>query len=93
MDINISLENNTPNWYFLYDSANERDFATERDTRTEVAVYAKLPSGLYISTLVGKYNPDWDIAFKEGNLKHIYFIAKTKGDLDTLQMKHISPIE
>ena len=53
----------------------------------------KLPDGFYISTPVGKYNPDWAIAFYEGTVKHIYFVAETKGTLDTLQMNHISPIE
>ena len=50
----------------------------------EVAVYVKLPSGFFISTPIGKYNPDWAIAFHEGDIKHIYFVAETKGTLDTL---------
>jgi type III restriction enzyme len=54
--------------HILYDSTNERDFATELDTRTEVAVYVKLPSGFFISTPVGKYNPDWAFAFMEGSV-------------------------
>ena len=56
--------------YILYDSTNERDFATELDTSKDVAVYVKLPSGFFISTPVGKYNPDWAIAFYEGTVKH-----------------------
>ena len=79
--------------YLLYDSANERDFAQELDTRSEVAIYVKLPSGFYISTPVGRYNPDWAIAFREGSVKHIYFVAETKGTLDTLNFKHITPTE
>jgi type III restriction enzyme len=75
--------------HILYDSTNERDFATELDTRTEVAVYVKLPSGFFISTPVGKYNPDWAIAFKEGSVKHIYFVAETKGSMNSMQLRMI----
>ena len=79
--------------HIVYDSTNERNFATELDVRSEVAVYVKLPNGFYISTPVGKYNPDWAIAFYEGNVKHIYFVAETKGTLDTLKLNHITPTE
>lgn len=79
--------------HVIYDSTNERNFASELDISTDVAVYVKLPSGFYISTPVGKYNPDWAIAFYEGNVKHIYFVAETKGSLDTLHFNHITPIE
>ncbi len=75
--------------HILYDSTNERDFATELDTRTEVAVYVKLPNGFYISTPVGKYNPDWAIAFKEGSVKHIYFVAETKGSMNSMQLRMV----
>ena len=75
--------------HILYDSKGEREFATELDTREEVAVYVKLPSGFYISTPVGKYNPDWAIAFKEGSVKHIYFVAETKGAMSSFQLKKI----
>ena len=53
----------------------------------------KLPSGFFIPTPVGKYNPDWAIAFYEGTVKHIYFVAETKGTNDTLNFKHITPGE
>ena len=75
--------------YLIYDSTNERDFATELDTRNEVAVYVKLPKGFYISTPVGRYNPDWAIAFHEGMVKHIYFVAETKGAMNTMQLRLI----
>lgn len=64
--------------HVVFDSTNERDFAAELDTNTDVAVYVKLPDGFYISTPVGHYNPDWAIAFYEGKVKHIYFVAETK---------------
>lgn len=75
--------------HIVYDSSNERDFATELDTSTDVAVYVKLPDGFYISTPVGKYNPDWAIAFYEGNVKHIYFVAETKGSMSSMQLRLI----
>jgi type III restriction enzyme len=75
--------------HVVYDSKNERDFATELDTRTNVAVYAKLPDGFYISTPVGHYNPDWAIAFYEGTVKHIYFIAETKGSMSSTQLREV----
>ena len=78
----------------IYDSKKEHDFAADLDTSTDVAVYVKLPDGFYISTPIGKYNPDWAIAFYEGEVKHIYFVAETKGSLDTLKMKsHLSDPE
>lgn len=75
--------------YILYDSANEKRFAERIDTSNEVAVYVKLPSGFYISTPVGKYNPDWAIAFHEGKVKHIYFVAETKGSMSTMQFRRV----
>ncbi len=75
--------------HILYDSTNERDFATELDTNTDVAVYIKLPDSFYISTPVGRYNPDWAIAFYEGTVKHIYFVAETKGSMNSMQLRMI----
>ena len=75
--------------HIVYDSSNERDFATDLDTNTDVAVYVKLPDGFYISTPVGHYNPDWAIAFYEGKVKHIYFVAETKGSMNSMQLRLI----
>lgn len=76
--------------YVIYDSTNERDFATQLETHSqEVEVYVKLPKGFYISTPVGKYNPDWAIAFYEGKVKHIYFVAETKGDMSSMELRAI----
>ena len=44
--------------HIVYDSTNERDFAADLDTNTDVAVYVKLPDSFYIATPVGHYNPD-----------------------------------
>lgn len=75
--------------HIVYDSTNERDFASELDTNTDVAVYVKLPDSFYISTPVGHYNPDWAIAFYEGTVKHIYFVAETKGSMRSMQLRQI----
>ena len=73
--------------YVVTDSKVERDFVTELDTSNEVVVYAKLPRGFFIPTPVGDYNPDWAIAFQEGTVKNIYFVAETKGSLSSMQLK------
>ena len=75
--------------HILYDSTNERDFANDLEIKSEVAVYVKLPDGFYISTPVGRYNPDWAIAFYEGKVKHIYFVAETKGSMRSMQLRDI----
>ncbi len=75
--------------YLVSDSQTERDFAQEMDAAHEVAVYVKLPGGFYISTPVGRYNPDWAIAFYEGTVKHIYFVAETKGTMQSMQLREI----
>jgi len=76
--------------YVITDSDNERKFAAELEAHTkEVEVYVKLPRGFCINTPVGKYNPDWAIAFYEGAVKHIYFVAETKGDMSTFELRDI----
>ena len=67
----------------------ERKFAESMDLADEVCVYAKLPKGFFIPTPVGNYSPDWAIAFHKGAVKHIYFIAETKGTMETLNLKPI----
>ena len=59
------------------------------DIANEVCVYAKLPKGFSIPTPVGSYSPDWAIAFYEGTVKHIYFIAETKGTMDSINIRKI----
>ena len=67
----------------------ERRFAEDLDAAEEVCVYAKLPKGFHIPTPVGNYSPDWAIAFNEGSVKHIYFIAETKGTMESLNLRPI----
>ncbi|HCF7147217.1 type III restriction-modification system endonuclease [Pseudomonas aeruginosa] len=75
--------------YVFTDSTNERKFVEQLDASTEVVVYAKLPKSFFIPTPVGNYNPDWAIAFNEGKVKHIYFIAETKGSMSSLDLRAI----
>jgi len=75
--------------YVLTDSNIERDFVRELDTCKDVVVYAKLPRGFLIPTPVGDYNPDWAISFKEGSVKHVYFVAETKGSMSSMDLRPI----
>lgn len=75
--------------YAITDSDIERKFVQELDTSTEVVVYAKLPRGFLIPTPVGDYNPDWAISFKAGSVRHIYFVAETKGSMSSLKLREI----
>ena len=67
----------------------ERKFAESLDGAEEVFIYAKLPKGFYIPTPVGHYSPDWAIVFHEGKVKHIYFVAETKGTMESLNLRPI----
>lgn len=67
----------------------EHKFAKDMDLAEEVCVYAKLPRGFSIPTPVGNYSPDWAIAFNKGSVKHIFFIAETKGTMESLNLKLI----
>lgn len=69
----------------------EMKFAKSLDAANEVCVYAKLPKGFYIPTPVGNYSPDWAISFNDDyGIKHIYFIAETKGTMNSM---HLQPVE
>lgn len=67
----------------------ERRFVEQLDGSDEVNIYAKLPKGFYIPTPVGRYSPDWAIVFCEGKVRHIYFVAETKGTMDSLELRPI----
>ena len=73
--------------HLLYDSNGERDLAQNLDIWSDVAIYVKLPRGFYINTPVGKYSPDWAIAFHGEKVKHVYFVAETKGDLRSMELR------
>lgn len=72
-----------------YDSTVEKKLGEDLDVADGVELYVKLPNGFYIDTPMGKYNPDWAISFKEGSVKHIYFVAETKGDTSDLQLREV----
>ena len=73
--------------YAITDSEVERRFVKDLDASSEVVVYAKLPRGFLIPTPVGDYNPDWAISFQDGSVRHIYFVAETKGTISTMALR------
>ncbi len=77
--------------YVVTDSKVERSFVEHLDVSDEVVVYSRLPRGFSIPTPVGDYNPDWAIAFRDDTtkIKHVYFVAETKGSMSTLQLKGV----
>ena len=75
--------------YIAFDSDGERKFAEALEGATEVQVYAKLPRKLKIPTPVGNYAPDWAIVFNDGTVRHVFFVAETKGSLDGMQLRGV----
>ena len=74
--------------YVFTDSKGERKFAEALDKADEVCVYARLPRTFQIPTPVGKYAPDWAIAFNDNmGVKHIFFVAETKGSMQSMDLK------
>ena len=75
--------------YVFSDSKGERKFAEDLDEADEVVVYAKLPRSFQIPTPVGNYAPDWAIAMKKNDVKHIFFVAETKGSMSSMDLSAI----
>lgn len=75
--------------YVFSDSKGERQFAHALDEAKEVVVYAKLPRTFQIPTPVGHYAPDWAIAMEVDGIKHIFFIAETKGSMRTMEVRGV----
>lgn len=75
--------------YVFPDSDGEKDFAQALEKATEVCVYAKLPRSFQIPTPVGNYAPDWAIAFEKDKVKHVFFVAETKGSMDTMMLRPV----
>ncbi|MGM9854786.1 MAG: type III restriction-modification system endonuclease [Muribaculaceae bacterium] len=75
--------------YIAFDSEGEKAFAEALEGATEVQVYAKLPRKLKIPTPVGNYAPDWAIVFNDGTVRHVFFVAETKGSLDGMQLRGV----
>lgn len=92
MDKAFKAEKSIQDYVFTDGTAEksvERKFVENLDISSEVVVYAKLPKGFHIPTPVGNYSPDWAIAFEQGKVKHIYFIAETKGSMSSMELKQI----
>ncbi|NMB21679.1 MAG: DEAD/DEAH box helicase family protein [Firmicutes bacterium] len=79
--------------HLLYDSKGEMQLAQNLEAWSDVAIYIKLPRGFYINTPVGKYSPDWALAFHDEKVKHIYFVAETKGDLSSLELRKVEDLK
>ena len=85
LEVNKCIQN-----YLFWDSEGERDFARDLESAEgKVAVYAKLPRSFKIPTPVGNYAPDWAIAFEKGSVRHVFFVAETKGSMDSLELRDI----
>lgn len=90
LNVNKALELSkhiTP--YVSYDSDGEKNFAQGLESATEVLIFAKLPRKLKIPTPVGYYAPDWAIVFEEGTVRHVFFVAETKGSLDKMELRGV----
>lgn len=72
--------------YVITDSNVEMEFAKKLE-KGEVEVYAKLPNSFKIRTPFGNYNPDWAVVLKNKDVKHIYFVAETKGSIRSNQQR------
>ena len=79
--------------FLISDSKIESEFATALDNSTEVVVYAKLPKSFYISTPIAKYSPDWAIVFDKDKVRHIYFVAETKGSDSDMDLREIEKLK
>jgi len=79
--------------FLTADSTIEADFANALENSVEVVVYAKLPKSFYISTPIANYSPDWAIVFDKDKVRHIYFVAETKGSDSDLELKAIEKLK
>lgn len=90
ININKALELSkhvTP--YVAFDSEGEKEFAEALQGANEVLIFAKLPRKLKIPTPVGNYAPDWAIVFEDGAVRHVFFVAETKGSLDKMELRGV----
>lgn len=79
--------------YLTTDSTIEKTFAKQLEDATEVTVYAKLPKSFYVTTPIAKYSPDWAIVFDKAQVRHIYFVAETKGSDSDLELREIEKLK
>ena len=79
--------------YVPFDSEGEKNFAEALQGANEVLIFAKLPRKLKIPTPVGNYAPDWAIVFEEGSVRHVFFVAETKGSLDKMELRCMEKVK
>ena len=79
--------------FLTTDSTIEADFAKALENSVEVVVYAKLPKSFYISTPIANYSPDWAIVFDKDKVRHIYFVAETKGSESEMDLRAIEKLK
>ena len=79
--------------FLTTDSTIEADFAKALENSVEVVVYAKLPKSFYISTPIANYSPDWAIVFDKDKVRHIYFVAETKGSDSDMDLRAIEKLK
>lgn len=79
--------------FLTTDSKTEAQFAEALENATEVVVYAKLPKTFYVTTPVANYSPDWAIVFEKESVRHIYFVAETKGSDSEMDLRHIESLK
>jgi type III restriction enzyme len=79
--------------YLISDSKIEQKFAQALENSEEVTVYAKLPKSFHIATPVANYSPDWAIVFDKEKVRHIYFVAETKGSESDMDLRGIEALK
>lgn len=79
--------------FLTTDSQTEARFAEALEKSNHVRVYAKLPKSFYITTPVANYSPDWAIVFDKDSIRHIYFVAETKGTDSDLELREIEKLK
>nr|WP_315424666.1 DEAD/DEAH box helicase family protein [uncultured Pedobacter sp.] len=79
--------------FLATDSKIEKEFTKNLEEAVDVIVYAKLPKGFYIPTPVANYSPDWAIVLDSEKIKHIYFVAETKGSDDVNDLRGVEQLK
>ena len=74
--------------YVFTDSNTEREFVKNSIRVPTWRCTPSYPRALPFPP-VGDYNPDWAIAFQEGKVKHVYFVAETKGSMSSMDLRAI----
>ena len=81
---NVGLDKTIFN-YVPVDSDVEREFVSDCVAANEVKFFFKLPRRFKIPTPIGFYIPDWAVLFEQS--KRIYFVAETKGNVETQNLR------